>query len=49
MIVVDKIRLYWNTLLPYIQKVARMAEERAEVLEKAELEAVESPQLFGTR
>jgi len=47
--VVDEIRLNWNTLLPYIEEVARVAQERVQTQETAHAEAIGSPELVAKR
>lgn len=40
---VDEIRLGWNTLMPYIEEVARVAQERAEQVNNREITAEDGP------
>ncbi len=46
---VDEIRLRWNTLLPYIEKVAGLAQESLGKQETAQIEATMGLELAGAR
>ncbi len=46
---VEQIRSSWNTLLPYIAELAQAGEEKAERLDKCDIEAVMAFQAVATK
>jgi hypothetical protein len=46
---VDEIRLSWNTLLPYIEELARVAQDRVQKQDMAQKQASEKALCVVTR